>query len=111
VITLASNYQDIARWSQHMVHHGNRAFFFLCLILLLLCPPAHAAGPLGQGAPVSSSAAPTNNRSIAASALLAESWGIGSLFSTIGNNRARVVQFCMVVMCLALFIMMRKLDC
>jgi hypothetical protein len=40
--------------------------------------------------------------------LLAEGWGIGSWFSG-ANARSRVVRFCVVTMCIALFIMMRKL--
>jgi len=43
----------------------------------------------------------------AAPALLAEGFSFKGLFSGI-NSRARVVQLCVVAMCLALFIMMRK---
>jgi hypothetical protein len=34
-------------------------------------------------------------------------WTIGGFFSGL-NNRTRIIQFCTVVMCLALYIMMRK---
>ena len=40
--------------------------------------------------------------------VLLAGWGIGRWFAG-GGGRARVVQFCVVTMCVALFIMMRKL--
>jgi hypothetical protein len=40
--------------------------------------------------------------------VLADGFSIGKVFSGL-NSRARIVQGCIVFMCIALFIMMRKL--
>jgi hypothetical protein len=42
-------------------------------------------------------------------AVIAEGWSIGKMFKGL-NNRTRVVQLCVVVMCGALFILMKKFD-
>jgi hypothetical protein len=64
------------------------------------------------------SAAPTNTASNHPSAIrnhqleklvLAESWSMGKFLSGAGS-RTRVVQICVVVMCIALFIMIRKFN-
>jgi hypothetical protein len=69
-------------------------FVLVALVLLLLSTPAHANED-GRIVPV----------------LLAESkggWSIGSIFSGL-NNRTRIIQFCTAIMCLGLYILMRKL--
>lgn len=73
-------------------------------LLALLLGAFVGAAPAAQAAPARPAlvaAAP------AAPALLAEGFSIKGFFSGMGS-RTRVVQLCVVVMCLALFIMMRK---
>jgi hypothetical protein len=65
------------------------------------------------GAAPEARAAPDASPSTAAAPapLLAEGgWNIGSLFIGITQNRTRIIQFCAVIMCLALYILMRKLT-
>jgi hypothetical protein len=78
--------------------HGGLAVLAL-LLLGGLAAPAPAA-PVAPARPALVAAAP-------APALLAEGFSIKGFFSGMGS-RTRVVQLCVVAMCLALFIMMRK---
>jgi hypothetical protein len=76
---------------------------------LLLCdaiPAATTTLEAGPSAAVSTVCVGDNSSS---TVLLAEGWSIGKWFSGSGG-RTRVVQFCVVTMCIALFIMMRKLS-
>jgi hypothetical protein len=81
-----------------MIPQGLRLIVLLTVLLLSGSPTALAAGP-GE-TPISPRAQP-------AAVMFAESWSIGKFFSG-ANSRTRVVQICVVVMCIALFIMMRK---
>jgi hypothetical protein len=87
-----------------MTMHCSRVVFLLGVFLLAGSPAvsAETAAREGSTAAVSGDAAP-------APVLLAGGWGIGKWFSGSGG-RARVVQFCVGTMCIALFIMMRKLN-
>jgi hypothetical protein len=86
-----------------MMMHCLRLFCLMGLLLLFMNPPVCAQTPTrGRTAASVSADAP-------APALLAQGWGIGRFFSGTGG-RTRVVQFCVVTMCIALFIMMRKLN-
>lgn len=89
-----------------MAMHYCRLFFLAGLMLLAVCPPSPAK-PLEPSA--SSAVACAASDTAPAPALFAGSWGIGRWFSGTGG-RARVVQLCVVTMCIALFIMMRKLN-
>jgi hypothetical protein len=72
----------------------------LALALGIAAPaPPVAASPPASVAQVSAEACVAPNVPRAA--------GIGSYISGL-NNRTRVVQFCVIVMCLALFILMKK---
>jgi hypothetical protein len=80
----------------------------LCCLLVLISlanPTARAAGPT----PVRSVCAPTQAVAQAPGHLFADSdgWSWRKLFSGLGS-RTRVVQICIVAMCLALFILMKK---
>jgi hypothetical protein len=70
----------------------------LALLLLGGFAAAAPAAPTPTARPAAVAAAP---------ALLADGFSVKSLFSGF-NSRARVVQLCVVMMALALFIMMRK---
>ena len=80
----------------------------LCCLLVLISlsnPTARAAGPT----PVQSVCAPAPAVAQAPGPLFADGdgWSWRKLFSGMGS-RTRVVQFCIVSMCLALFILMKK---
>ncbi len=88
---------------------GPRIALIVCLTFLV------AGSSFATAGPPSSTATPTAGWSPSAAdggdatpGLLAVNWNIGKYFSGMGG-RARVVQVCVVVMCVALFIMMRKL--
>ncbi|HWG43179.1 MAG TPA: hypothetical protein VN688_10370 [Gemmataceae bacterium] len=85
-----------------MTMHGCR-LFVLVGVLLLGGSPAFCAEPVAraESTVVVGDAAPVP-------VVLAGGWGIGKWFSG-GGARTRVVQFCVATMCVALFIMMRKL--
>jgi len=86
-----------------MMRHGFGMLLLTALVLGPACPSALAqtipSPKPGVVAPAAGDAA--------APALLAEGSSFGRLFSGSGG-RARVVQFCVVTMCIALFVMMRK---
>ena len=95
-----------------MINHAIRRFFLLGLLLLAVGPPAAAAE---VRRPDSRACAVSPECCLWASAysspspiVLADSWSLGKFVT--GGGRARIVQICVVVMCLALFIMMRKLN-
>jgi hypothetical protein len=67
--------------------------------------PAEAAQAEGGGRPAAV-VLPSSGHASSSGPLLA-SWSFGKWVS--GGGRARVVQFCVATMCVALFIMMRKL--
>lgn len=71
----------------------------LALATCLAAPPALRAAPPATATPVvvGSHAPP-----------FAAVLGVGKFFSL--NNRTRIVQFCILAMCVALFIMMRKFS-
>jgi hypothetical protein len=81
--------------------------FLLCgLVLLAWCPAAGAEPVSRLVAPVmvGASSPPT---STLAPVVLADGFSMGKLFSGL-NSRTRIVQACVVFMCIALFIMMRR---
>jgi hypothetical protein len=96
-----------------MIGYSIRRFFFLGLLLLAAGSPAVASEVRSAGSGVCArspdacvwSAA---DRSSLGPVVLADSWSIGKLVA--GGGRTRIVQFCVVIMCIALFIMMRKLH-
>ena len=69
------------------------------LLAVLLLGPFATPAPAARPVPVAAAAA--------AAPVLAEGFSLKGYFSGIGS-RTRVVQLCVVTMCLALFIMMRK---
>jgi hypothetical protein len=90
-----------------MIMHCYRLFFLVGVILFAACTPASAETFEGRrsAAAVCKAKAETPPMPV----LLAGGWSIGKWFSGSGG-RTRVVQFCVVTMCVALFIMMRKLN-
>jgi hypothetical protein len=84
--------------------HCFRLVLLVGLTFLAVTPPASAEAPHREGPSPAVCAAPP-----APTLLAAGSWSIGRWFSGTGG-RTRVVQFCVVTMCVALFIMMRKLN-
>ena len=90
-----------------MISHTSKLFFLASLILsaatMLLCAETPVRASSSAALVATDDGANTAN-----AVLLAEGWGIGSWF-TGTNGRTRVVRFCVVTMCIALFIMMRKL--
>ena len=86
-----------------MTRHGFGLLLLAALVLGPACPSTLAQTISAQGSAVVAPAADD----AAAPVLLAESFSIGRLFSGSGG-RTRVVQFCVVTMCIALFVMMRK---
>lgn len=71
------------------------------LLLLALASPASGASAPRPRADVEVHSSP-------GSIALAGNWSIGKFMAS--GGRTRIVQMCAVVMCLALFIMMRKLH-
>jgi hypothetical protein len=90
-----------------MMMHCFKLFCLASLLLLALAPPVCAERPTRHGTTAVVCAA--GDGDAPATVLLAQGWGIGRWFSGTGG-RTRVVQFCVVTMCIALFIMMRKLN-
>jgi hypothetical protein len=90
-----------------MMTHFLKLFCLVGLLLLALSPPAHAETSSRPRTAAVACAAGDGNAP--APVLLAQGLGIGRFFSGAGG-RTRVVQFCVVTMCIALFIMMRKLN-
>jgi hypothetical protein len=90
-----------------MTMHCLKLVFLVGLVLLALSPPASAQPRAGQGDSAAVCAA--GGVDAPSPILLAQGWSLGRWFSGAGG-RTRVVQFCVVTMCVALFIMMRKLN-
>lgn len=86
-----------------MTRHGLELLLLATLLLGPACPSALAQTIPSQEPAIVAYAA----GDAAAPVLLAEGSSFGRLFSGSGG-RTRVVQFCVVTMCIALFIMMRK---
>jgi hypothetical protein len=84
-----------------MSSHGFQRFVLVVLLLMTVTPTAFAAARARPGVAAKTCAAPGPN-------VLVASWSIGKFIGP--GGRSRVVQVCVVVMCLALFIMMRKLN-
>jgi hypothetical protein len=82
----------------------SRAAPTLLLLLLLLAGAPAQAAPVVPAAPAGVSAAGGAHVPLAAST---SRWSVRKLFSGL-SSRTRIVQFCVVVMCLALFILMRR---
>lgn len=84
-------------------------FFCLLVVSVMSAGQCPAAEPAGQVPPGESRAHPTLTPLPPSSLVLADDdgWSIRKLWTGI-NNRARVVQLCVVVMCLALFILIKK---
>jgi hypothetical protein len=78
-----------------------RQFFLVTLLLFAVGSPvcADAADKPRPAAAV---------RCVSDTVLWADAWSFGHFFT--GGGRARIVQICVVVMCIALFIMMKKLN-
>ena len=88
-----------------MTRHSFELLLLAALLLGPACPSALAQTIHSQEPAVAARAAGDT----ATPVLLAEGSGVGRLFSGSGG-RTRVVQFCVVTMCIALFVMMRKLN-
>jgi len=84
-----------------MNDHGIRRLFLVVLLFLSVGSPACAEAAQRPPTTVSVGPAP-------AAIMLADSWNVGKFVA--GGGRTRVLQICVVVMCIALFIMMRKLN-
>ena len=89
-----------------MTTHYSRLFFVIGLLLWAGWSPVCAESLAAEGSTAVVRAA--DGEAAPAPVLLAQSWSLGRWFSGSGG-RTRVVQFCVVTMCVALFIMMRKL--
>ena len=89
-----------------MSNHTLRRFFLVALLLLAAGSPApalewrekHLSSLATRHAPLATGQA----------VVLADFWSIGHFFTS--GGRTRIVQMCVVAMCIALFIMMRKLH-
>ncbi len=88
-----------------MTRHCFRPFVFLGLLLVAGWSPVWAAPVAAER---STAVVRADVETAPAPVLLAGSFSFGRWFSGSGG-RTRVVQFCVVTMCVALFIMMRKL--
>ncbi len=78
-----------------------RHFILVGVLLLAMGSPAWAEAVAGPRAAVEVHASP-------AVVVLADTWSVDKLVA--GGGRTRIVQICAVVMGIALFIMMRKLQ-
>jgi hypothetical protein len=90
-----------------MMMHCFKLFCLTVLVLLAVSPSVCSQTPPRAGTAASVCAA--RGAGEPAPVVLAQGWGIGRYFSGTGG-RTRVVQLCVVTMCIALFIMMRKLN-
>jgi hypothetical protein len=88
-----------------MTMHCYERFCLVGVMLLALSPAASAKSLTAQ----QSSLAARADGDTSVPILLAQGWSFGSFFSG-GGGRTRVVQFCVVTMGVALFIMMRKIS-
>jgi hypothetical protein len=78
-----------------------RQFVLVGVLLLAMGSPALAQADARSRAAMEVHASP-------AAVVLAENWSVDRLVS--GGGRTRIVQICAIVMSIALFIMMRKLQ-
>jgi hypothetical protein len=84
-----------------MSSHDFRRFFLVALLLLAVSSPLCA----------DTAAKPRPTVAVCCfsdTVLWADVWNLGHFFTS--GGRARIVQVCVVAMCIALFIMMRKLN-
>jgi hypothetical protein len=83
--------------------------FLVLVVALSFTAPAPAAEPMRVGPANHSAAAAVPTPTQTSCLVLADDdgWSFRKLFSGF-NNRTRVVQLCVVAMCLALFILMKK---
>jgi hypothetical protein len=79
------------------------SFGRIALVVLLLLAGGSRLSALGSSPRLIAERRTPN----ADSTVLAQGWSIGKFVA--GGGRARIVQICVVVLCIALFIMMRKL--
>jgi hypothetical protein len=77
-----------------------RLFFFVVALVLAADSPALAGPAVRQSG--------TLVHSVPAGVVLPDNWGLGPFLS--GGGRTRIVQICVVVLCIALYIMMRKFN-
>jgi hypothetical protein len=99
-----------------MSNHGFRRFFLVVLLLLAAGPPAFADVKWrigGESCRVGDTRHPAANAADSPlvtqpAVVLADVWSLGHFFT--GGGRTRIVQMCVVAMCLALFIMMKKVN-
>ncbi len=96
-----------------MMMHCFKLFFLVGLTIAAAVAPASATWVAGGGWRVAGVSSPVIRHPppathVASPVLFADGFSFGKWFS--GGGRTRVVQFCAAAMCLALFIMMRKLQ-
>lgn len=84
-----------------MSDHGLRRFFLVVVLMLAVRSPALAEASMRPRSVVQVCSAP-------AAIIIADSRSLSKFL--VGGGRTRVVQVCVVAMCIALFIMMRKLN-
>ena len=88
-----------------MSDRGFRRFFFVVLLLLAVGSPAFAES---IRYPPSATRYPPKTKADSGLLIADSGWSIGKFVA--GGGRARIVQICVVAMCIALFIIMRKLN-
>jgi hypothetical protein len=84
-----------------MRNHALRQFVLVVLLLWSVKSPAFAGAPVRPGPAAAVRPAPS-------AIVRADVQNFGHFFT--GGGRTRIVQICVVVMCIALFIMMKKLN-
>lgn len=84
-----------------MSSHDFRQFFLVALLLFAVAPPV-CADVARKPHPMAAVCCASDTT------LWADAWSFGHVFT--GGGRARIVQICVVLMCLALFILMKKLN-
>jgi len=89
-----------------MSTHTLQRFFLVALLLLAAGSPAPALD--WRAGSVSDRSFPPVAYAPGSPIVLADFWDIGHFITS--GGRTRIVQMCVVAMCLALFIMMRKLH-
>jgi hypothetical protein len=90
-----------------MSSYAFRRFFLVALLLLAVSSPAHALEQR-TGSVSCLVTAPKPAAYAVGSPLWADFWSIGHFFTS--GGRTRIVQTCVVAMCIALFFMRRKLN-
>jgi hypothetical protein len=92
-----------------MSNHDFRRFVLVVLLFLGAGSPVFSAVEWRTGSVSCRVEYASNPAAYAAgSPLWADVWSLGHFFTS--GGRARIVQVCVVAMCLALFIMMRKIN-